>query len=255
MNGNQLKSAARNDATVTKRKLLLAGVVCAIVYPTIITWFYYVYAPGRFSTGAQQSIYLVVKLVQFAFPLVFVWFVMGEHIDARRPRKAGLLLGALFSALVVGAGWIVFMFALHELPVFASASNLIRAKISGFGIDSLWKYAALAAFYSVFHSLLEEYYWRWFVFRQLRRLVSLWPAVVISALAFMAHHVIVLLEIFKTMPWLAWLLACAVGLGGAFWAWLYERTESIFGPWLSHLMIDAGVFWIGYELLRGTTLR
>ena len=54
--------------------------------------------------------------------------------------------------------------------VFAAAAELIRDKIAGFGIDSVWKYALLAVFYSLFHSLLEEYYWRWFVFRQLRHL-------------------------------------------------------------------------------------
>jgi membrane protease YdiL (CAAX protease family) len=104
----------------------------------------------------------------------------------------------------------------------------------------------------VFHSLFEEYYWRWFVFRQLRRLAPLWPAVVISALGFMAHHVIVLHEILKSAPWLAWLLSLAVAAGGGFWAWLYERSGSIFGPWLSHLLIDAGIFWIGYDLIRET---
>jgi membrane protease YdiL (CAAX protease family) len=45
-------------------------------------------------------------------------------------------------------------------------------------------------------------------------------------------------------------LSFAVALGGGFWAWLYERTGSIFGPWLSHLLIDAGIFWIGYDLIR-----
>jgi uncharacterized protein len=45
-------------------------------------------------------------------------------------------------------------------------------------------------------------------------------------------------------------LSAGVAVGGAFWAWLYERTGSIFGPWLSHLLIDAGIFWIGYDLIR-----
>ena len=66
----------------------------------------------------------------------------------------------------------------------------------------------------------------------------------------MGHHVIVLREFFEEAPWLAWLLSSAVAIGGVFWAWLYERTGSLFGPWLSHLLIDAGIFWIGYDLVR-----
>jgi membrane protease YdiL (CAAX protease family) len=230
--------------------LVLGGVLFALAYPSIITWGYFVLAE-RYSTGAQQSIFLVVKVIQFAFPAVWVAFVLRERLRTGRPSAAGLVLAAAFSVVVVGAGWLLFHYLLRDLPVFANAATLIREKIKEFGVNSLWQYIVLAAFYSLVHSLLEEYYWRWFVFRQLRRLVALWPAVTISALGFMAHHVIVLHEFFQEAPALAWLLSAAVAIGGAFWAWLYEKTGSLFGPWLSHLLIDAGVFWIGYELVRG----
>ena len=38
---------------------------------------------------------------------------------------------------------------------------------------------------------------------------------------------------------------------GFFWAWLYEQTRSIWAAWLSHLLIDAGILLIGYDLLYG----
>jgi membrane protease YdiL (CAAX protease family) len=66
----------------------------------------------------------------------------------------------------------------------------------------------------------------------------------------MAHHVVLLGVFFNQTLWLAWLLGSAVAVGGIFWAWLYERTGSLFGPWLSHLLIDAGIAWIGYDLVR-----
>jgi membrane protease YdiL (CAAX protease family) len=184
-----------------------------------------------------------------------VWFVLREPLRTGKASAQGLLLGAAFSVLVVGAGWLVFDRVLRDAAIFSSAAALIRDKIGGFGIDSIWKYAALAGFYSLFHALLEEYYWRWFVFGQLRRLVPLWPAIIVSALGFMGHHVIVLNEFFKDAPWLAWLLSSAVAGGGVFWAWLYERTASLFGPWLSHLLIDAGIFWVGYDLIREAIAR
>jgi uncharacterized protein len=238
-----------SSTTSPRRGLVLFGVLFALLYPSIITWGYFDFSE-RYLTGVQQAIYLVVKVIQFAFPAAWVWFVLREPLRTGKPSAAGLLLGAAFSIAVVGAGWLLFDFVLRKLPVFASATPLIDEKIGSFGIESMWQYVLLAAFYSLFHSLLEEYYWRWFVFRQLRRLVSLWPAIAISALGFMAHHVIVLREFFAEAPWLAALLSLAVAIGGAFWAWLYERTGSLFGPWLSHLLIDAGIFWIGYDLVR-----
>ncbi|MCI0332842.1 MAG: CPBP family intramembrane metalloprotease [Planctomycetes bacterium] len=254
MRTDQRAQVESNSAVAANRKLLWGGVLFALVYPTIITWGYFVLA-GRYATGTQQVIYLVVKGIQFAFPLLWVWLVLRQPLRTGRATAQGLLLGATFSIAVVGAGWLLFDRLLRDMAVFPNASALIHDKIGSFGIDSVWKYAVLAGFYSLFHSLLEEYYWRWFVFRQLRQLVPLWPAIVVSALGFMGHHVIVLNEFFKEAPWLAWLLSSAVAMGGMFWAWLYERTGSLFGPWLSHLLIDAGVFWVGYDLLRESIAR
>jgi uncharacterized protein len=73
---------------------------------------------------------------------------------------------------------------------------------------------------SLLHSLLEEYYWRWFVFGQLHRLIALWPAIMISALAFMGHHVVVLGVYLTETPRVAWIISAAVAIGGGFWAWL-----------------------------------
>jgi membrane protease YdiL (CAAX protease family) len=230
------------------------GVIFALVFPSIITWGYFVLA-AQYSGAVQQTTYLSVKIIQFAFPLVWVWAVLREPLRLRRAGASGLVIGAAFSAVVVAAGWFVFDFALRETSAFTRAASKIHDKISQFGIDAAWKYALLGVFYSLIHSLLEEYYWRWFAFRQLRSLIPLSPAILISAIAFAGHHVIVLSEFFREVPWLAWLLASAVTVGGIFWAWLYERTGSLYSTWLGHLIIDAGIFWIGYELVREAFLR
>jgi membrane protease YdiL (CAAX protease family) len=45
---------------------------------------------------------------------------------------------------------------------------------------------------------------------------------------------------------------CVAG-GGVAWAWLYDRSNSLYAPWLSHLLIDAAVMAIGYDLAFGTS--
>ena len=254
MTRNRQTSSAPLSSTASpapSRKLLWAGVLFALVYPPAITWLYFVLA-SDYSQGLQQSLFLIVKSIQFVFPVAWVWFVLREPLRTGRLTARGIAIGALSGALIVGAGWLLFDVVLRDLPIFTKASEFTLQKIASYGIDSVWKFAALAAFYSVIHSFLEEYYWRWFVFGQLRRLVPLWPAIVVSSLGFMVHHVIVLNQIFKDAPALAWLLSAAVALGSGFWAWLYDRTGSLLGPWLSHLLIDAGIFWIGYDLIRGS---
>ena len=249
MNSTEVTTPNAVQTTEHRRSLHWAGAIFALVFPSIATWVYFVFA-AQFSVGVQQTTYLLVKIIQFAFPAVWVWLVLRERPKYRRPDARGLALGAAFSIVVVGAGWSVFAMLLRETTLFSAAAPKINEKILQFGIDSTWKYAILGVFYSLFHSLIEEYYWRWFVFRQLRAVVSLWPAIFVSAIGFMAHHVIVLSEFFKDAPWLAGLLASAVAVGGAFWAWLYERTGSLYSAWLSHLLIDGGIFWVGHELVR-----
>ncbi|MFO0788078.1 MAG: CPBP family intramembrane glutamic endopeptidase [Pirellulales bacterium] len=234
----------------SRQSLRYAGLAFAIFFPTLITWGYIVFAE-RYSTGIQQTVYLTAKVIQFAFPAVWAYFILREPLRTSRPTTSGLLMGIAFGTVVAGAGVAIFNLFLRGNPVFTSAAGLIQTKIVAFGIDSDVKYFLLAGFYSLFHSLLEEYYWRWFVFQQLRRVLPLWAAVVVSGVAFTLHHVVVLVVYFKTQYLLIAVLAFAVAIGGWFWAWLYSRSNSIFDTWLSHLLIDAGIFFgVGFELVK-----
>jgi CAAX protease family protein len=237
------------DPAPTSPRLAWAGVLFALVFPSIVTWAYFVQAAGS-NQGVQQAAMATLKLVQFAFPLAWFYLALRERIHRQRLTTSGVPLGLAFGLAVSIAGWLVFRYALASSPLFVAATDEIRAKVAGFGIDSVAKYVALGVFYSLVHSLLEEYYWRWFVFGQLRRLVPLGAAIAVSSLGFMAHHVIVLSMYFGWWSWPTLLFSSAVAIGGAFWAWLYNRTGSLVGPWLSHLVIDAGIFFIGFELVR-----
>ena len=108
----------------------------------------------------------------------------------------------------------------------------------------------VAVFLSVLHSLLEEYYWRWFVFGGLHQMVSPVWAHILAGVAFMAHHVIVLLQYFP-VP-LTIFLSLMIGVGGVIWSWMYLRQKSLMGAWIAHIIVDFGALWIGYQLIFGT---
>src|SRR5262249_29229142 len=148
--------------------------------------------------------------------------VLHEPLAKPRFRIAGIPVGLIFGLAVVAASAILYHHHLQHLPAFTEATDKIRAKVAGFGLDSAEKFIGLGVFYAVIHSLLEEYYWRWFVFRQLRRLLPLTAAIVTSSLGFMAHHVIILATYFGWLSWPTALLSLSVAVGGAFWAWLYD---------------------------------
>lgn len=125
----------------------------------------------------------------------------------------------------------------------------VRTKIQSFGASSPLTYLLLSLFYSAIHSLLEEYYWRWFVFGQLSRFCRLPTAIAVSSLGFAAHHVLVLQLYFGWLSPFTWLFTLAIVIGGVFWAWLYRASNSLAATWISHALIDAAIFAIGYTML------
>ena len=151
----------------------------------------------------------------------------------------------------MAAALTLYFFVLKPAGVFDNAADSIREKVIGLGATSIPRYMALSIFYCVIHSLLEEYYWRWFVFDRLCHGMKAVPAAVLSGLAFMGHHVIVLYVYFPGQFWVAVVpFSLGIAVGGVVWAWLFRRTGSIYSPWLSHLLVDAAIFVIGWDLVR-----
>lgn len=238
-------------AATGRRPRDLVVTLVALVLPSFITWLYFYQAEGA-AAGVQLAVFNVVKIVQFALPAVWVLAVQRSAVKLRPATSRGAGIGLTFGAIVAVATLALYFAWLRHSPQFSSAAVQIRDKLAGWHIDSPAKFAALGIFYSLIHSLLEEYYWRWFVFGQLRRWTSFHTAIAISALGFMAHHVLVLGRFFGPASPLTWLLSACVAVGGAFWAWLYEKSGSLVGPWLSHMLVDGAIFACGYDVVRAS---
>lgn len=221
----------------------------AMGLPTLVTLAYFVWSEGL-NPGIRQAIFSVAKVVQFGFPIFWVWVILKQRPKPWPISSRGILVGIGFGLAVLVAALALYHGWLKSAEFFINGIEPIRQKVGELGIASAWKFAALGVFYSVCHSLLEEYYWRWFVFARLKRLMPLVPAIVVSALGFMAHHVLVIGTFFGMTSPVTWLLSLSVAVGGLFWAWLYDRSESLIGPWLGHLLVDAAIFLIGYDIAK-----
>jgi membrane protease YdiL (CAAX protease family) len=226
-----------------------AVIIVALALPSVITWAYFYGAEGA-AAGVQLAVFNVVKVIQFALPIVWVLGVEKRRLTLRPPHGRGIGVGVAFGLVVAAAIVALYFGLLRSSALFQAAAGEIRGKLAGWNIDRVWEFLALGLFYSLIHSLLEEYYWRWFVFGQLRKWTTLWPAIVISSLGFMAHHVLVLGKFFGFDHPATWLFSGCVAVGGAVWAWLYERTGSLVGPWVSHLLVDAALHGVGFDVVR-----
>ncbi len=239
------------------------AVLFALLFPTVATSLYFVVLAGQ---PGMKTTYTLCKALQFAFPLVWVWLVQRRPIrlftpaplaSDPSPRRSegrhssqGIATGILFGLLVLGVMLAVYYGILKGKGYLAE--DAVREQVRQMGLVSPIYFLGMALFLAVIHSFLEEYYWRWFVFGQLQRALPLTWAILISSIGFALHHIIVLAIYLRperygtALPF----FALCVAAGGGFWAWLYHRTGSLAGPWISHLLVDAGLMWIGFDLCR-----
>ncbi len=225
--------------------LLFAGLL-----PTVLAWLYFVtYADAAF----MPVVYVLCKVVQFSFPVVWVFLVRRRRPGGVRLPREGLASGAAWGVVLFVFVWGVYLAVLRGSDLAAAGAPKIEARVEAIGAGTPLKFLLLTLGLSVAHSFLEEYYWRWFVFGRLRRLTGASTALILSSLAFAAHHVIVLGAFigFGRFWWVTILFSIAVALGGGLWAWLYARHGSLVPPWLSHTMVDLAIMAIGYDLVWG----
>ncbi len=246
-----MPATAVTESARPSAALLAVALVFALVFPFVMTYAYFVYLTDA-PRHLQQIVYSGGKLIQFAFPLVWVFLVAREKFSPNRIRSEGLLSGIAFGILVAVGMWALYGLWLGPSDLMDLARESVRGKVQGFGLDTLGRFAAMGTFYTIFHSLLEEYYWRWFTYRQLRRLTPVGVANVVSSLGFTAHHVILLGTFFGYDNPITWIFSAAIAVGGAVWAWMYERYQSIYPVWLSHAIVDAAIFSIGYDMVLET---
>jgi len=239
-------------AGASRRTLHWALLIIGICLPSLVTYVYF-FVLADASPTTQRVAMGVGKGVQFGLPIV--WFLlirrqmtMSDTEFGKMPARAWLY-GTAFGVATACTMFALYHGWLKQTPLFAIATVQIREKVSSLGLASPGSFILLGTAYVLIHSLLEEYYFRWFVFRGLNELVRFRWAVLISSLGFMAHHIIVLAQYFGVTSPATWIFSSCVAVGGAVWAWLYRRTGTLYVPWFSHALIDAGIFAIGFGML------
>jgi membrane protease YdiL (CAAX protease family) len=224
-----------------KQKIFFyGGIIPGLVLNLIGSFFYFVlYA----DSAIVQAMYAGTKGIMLIWPVAWLIYIRKlPEFGVIPNRFFSILLGLLSGVAIVGTGLLLFW---QFFDFFAGFESEIREKITAMGIEQ--NYIAFAFGISILHSLFEQFYWRIFVFRGLLLKFSLPVAAVLSSFFFASHHFVVLAEYFPW--WLTLLLGTATGVGGYIWCILYAKTGSIVGSWLSHLMVDSGIFAIGYYIV------
>ena len=220
------------------------AVLPALFVPLVGALFYFVICD---DPRTARIIYSGTKGFLVVWPVFAVKILVPGRPGAWRPRGspplravwAGVLSGVAISAFIA----LVMLSPLGRLVEASSGS--IRERSVHLGI--LANYWAFSVFLSLVHSLLEEYYWRWFLYGRLQQIVKPLPAAILSSLGFGAHHVVITGQL---MNWpLGVLCGTGIALGGVIWSLQFNHHRTLLAPWVSHAIVDFTVMAIGYRVL------
>jgi membrane protease YdiL (CAAX protease family) len=193
-----------------------------------------------------KILFLATRIWIVAIPLVWLLFVDRSQLSGSPARNGGFT-----AAIASGLGIFVVIFFAYAATVRLGAldSAMITDRAAQTGLNRPAFYLGGAVYWIALNSLMEEYVWRWFVFRKFEVLLGGKIAVAASAIGFTAHHIVALAAQFN---WpIAALASLGVFIGGATWSWLYLRYRSIWPCYVSHAIADVAIFIIGWRLIFG----
>jgi len=193
-----------------------------------------------------KIIWALAKVWLLVLPVVWLLCVDKGKLSWSPTNTKGILAGLLWSIPFSAIIFVIYLLAKDSLINPADA----KASIEEMGITSPAKFLIFASAMSLGNSLMEEYVWRWFVFSRLNVLLGAKPAIILSALFFTAHHVVIMESIGSL--WLVFVGSTGLFLGGVIWAWLYNKYNSIWPGWICHVAADTAIMWIGWWILTGT---
>lgn len=194
----------------------------------------------------------------FLVPLLWHLFIDRQKLSWSPVKRGGLGVAFAFgivSMIAMYGAW--FLIAQDFVD-----PQLLRDKTAPLGLDSKGFYILGAIYWITINSLLEEYSFRWFIFRKFETMLgsaaesSDGPqpltragviAIALTSLVFVVHHAVAMNLFFNW--WINLICCTGIFIGSAAWSWLYLRYRSLWPCYLAHALADIPIFTVGYYII------
>jgi uncharacterized protein len=234
-----MKSIQDLDRLERNRSILALLLIVPIT--SIGALFSTIIAPGAIG----QSIAIGCGIWLLLFPILWHLKIDRQQFRLRIAPDGllvGIVLGVLMFGAILGSYWLGGRYWLN-IPD-------IRARVNHMGISIPLLVFGFGTFQTLVNSLIEEYVWRWFVYRHCALLWTQSRAVWISAGFFTLHHIILMAA--DCDDWrLVAVGSIAVFVAGVLWARCARMYKSLLPGYLSHLAADLALQIVGWHILLG----
>ena len=214
--------------------ILLAVVLACVVMALVET----VIRPGYYIKSA-------IKLAMFA--LIPIALTYGCHLTALKEifrfRKRGFA-----AALGLGIGvYAVILGGYFLIRPFFDFSGIAGKLTQNAGVTKD-NFLYVSLYISFVNSLLEEFFFRGFLFSNLKTASTRGFAYGFSAVTFSLYHVAMMIGWFNL--WLYALVLAGLAVGGVIFNYLNEKLGCIYASWLTHMFANFAINTIGFLLLQ-----
>jgi uncharacterized protein len=216
---------------------------------------FYSLLPGSLMTSLFAVLHftLLYKLSfnPVFFPALTAYLLIWPKVFIKKYKiissKKSMHIKSVIWGSITGTG-IILLFILYfnlNRSFFIKNSAIVNQYIESSELD---KYFIFFVIYTcIINPLIEEYYWRRYLYGGYRKILGPGPSVLISSLAFGLHHYIILFILFPID--FALTVGTLVVVGGAVWSLILEKYNSITGCVISHACADIAIIYIVFNMI------
>lgn len=190
------------------------------------------------KTLSKVGMFLIVPLlyIKFIIKEPILKFLNLKSFDLKNLRS-GFLLGLLSMGIVIGA-YLIFQNFINTDVIIDDLQTRLNVTPQVF--------VFIAIYITFGNSLLEEFYFRGFIFLNIYKTKYKKLAYLFSSLLFAVYHVGIFMLWFEF--WITLLALLGLFIIGLVLNWLNTKSNNFLNSWVLHILADIGVMLIGFYM-------
>lgn len=192
----------------------------------------------------SSSIYKII----FLTPILFR--ILGEKVNFKDSLTKHFSLDTFRNnfgkMLLIGIGLLtIYLFAFWIAQGYLDL-NMVINQLQAMASINIGNIILIGLYIIVLNSLLEEFFWRGFVFDELKDSLNIWFAYIFTGLAFSFHHVVFYYS------WFSLGFGIIITLGLTSYAiimnLIFHKYKDLFSCWLVHAIADVAQILIAFRI-------